>query len=116
LVADINIIKMIYFNDQILPKVKSIDFTEYIALSVFQGTQGSSGYEVDIQAIALDGDRIHVYVYFKEPFIGEVVSEVVTSPLHLVKIRKEGLDGVFVFELIEDGRVIRQTEAMINPD
>ena len=90
-----------------------VDFDTYLIIGVFQGWQGSSGYEVDILAVAQDGPRMLVYADFIEPFPDMVVVDAETSPYQLVKIPKEGLDRNLMFELIVDGVVIQQVEAVI---
>ncbi len=95
-------------------ELSQVDFNKYIVVAVFQGWKPSSGYGVDILAVARIGERIPVYAVFIEPPPDTVVSDVEISPYQLVKIRKDGMDGIFIFELIVNNAVIQQTEISIN--
>ena len=86
-----------------------VDYDHYFVIAVFQGRKGSTGYGVEIQKIIRGGNRIVIHVYFteKEPHLPAAAME--TSPYHLVKISRDGLQGDFQFILNVDGKVkIRQ--------
>jgi hypothetical protein len=89
------------------PWLQTMDYDSYFALVVFQGWQGSGGYSVQIRCISRQDNVVNVYVRFREPRQGEFVNLSVTSPYHLVQVRKvSDWDQEITFNLISDGNKI----------
>ena len=99
---------------QALNELNKIDFDVVIVISVFQGWQSSGGYSLDILAVIQKENHISVYTDFIEPIPGMPQKEEMTLPYQLIKIRKEGLKEILIFELIVDNVVIQQTEIAIS--
>jgi hypothetical protein len=71
-----------------------------LAIAVFQGVKPSGGYSIQIQKITQKSHTIIVITDFEEPQPGIAVPAVVTSPYHLVSVKKSHLwSGIFIFEL-----------------
>lgn len=69
-----------------------LDFEQYFAIAVFRGTQATSGYDTIIERVTRRDNKIVVYVQFWDQTVYYPVRSEVTSPYHLIKVRKD--DGV----------------------
>ena len=76
-------------SSETLAQLKELDFQQYFVIGLYRGSRGSSGYATIIERIARREDKIVVYAQFWEPSPHYVVFDTVTSPYHLVKVRKE---------------------------
>jgi hypothetical protein len=87
-------------------KLDDLDFGEYFALVVYQGIKGTDMYGAEIQHITRQKNTVNIYAHFTErdPSIG--AADIVTSPYHIVKIPKQGLNGKIEFVLYSDGNEI----------
>ena len=54
----------------------------------------------------LNEDTITVFTHFIEPELGRAVGAEVTSPYHLVKVRKNDLEGGFTFALSVESDIL----------
>lgn len=79
-------------NENITPKpeMPKIDFSKEVVVAVFQGEKPTGGYGVEIVKIIEDSAAVNVLVKEKSPGVFCAVPEVITSPYHLVKIKKIG--------------------------
>lgn len=93
--------------------LRKLDFSQSLALVVFQGGKGSGGYKVDILKIVQEGNKLIVYAHFTEPQPGYVVTMANTSPYHVIEVPKNGLQGEISFLLNVDGEVIIQQPKII---
>lgn len=94
-------------------ELHKLEFDQYFAIAVFQGKKGSNMYGVDIQRVIRDENRITVYTHFTERDPQREAGPVVTSPYHIVKVSREGLQGNFDFFLNGDGEVILKVSATL---
>lgn len=80
------------------------DLSTWCLIAVFQGLQGTGGYQIEVQNIQQSGKTIQIYAKFIRPTLTEPVSLGQTQPYHLVRIRKTDLSGQgqFTFVLIDD--------------
>ncbi len=91
-----------------------MDYKADFALVVYQGRKPSSGYNVVIQRITHEGNTINVYVQFTERDPAKPAENVETSPYHLIKIPREGIQGELVFVILADGKeVFRGTDTVM---
>ena len=65
-----------------------------VLVAVFQGQQNTGGYSVEITAIERNGDQLVVRVTFGVPGPGAMVTQVLTSPAHIVSIAAADATGV----------------------
>ena len=79
-------------SQEALDQLAELDFQQYFAIAVFRGRQATSGYDTVIERVARQGDKIVVYTQFWEPRPDQVILTMVTSPYHLIKMRRD--DGV----------------------
>lgn len=93
--------------------LESLNFSDYFAVAAFQGLKDTTMYGVEIQRILRKGNAITIYVHFTErdPSVG--AGAIITSPYHIVKIPRQGLNGKMEFILYADSKeVTRQTYIM----
>ena len=67
-------------------QLREMDFDTYYAIASFLGRQGGSHEGIETERVVRRGDAVSVYVRIGRPGMFEIV----TSPYHLVKVRKEG--------------------------
>jgi len=65
-----------------------------VFVAVFQGQQNTGGYSVQITAIERNGDQLVVRATFGVPAPGAMVTQVLTSPAHVVSIAAADATGV----------------------
>ena len=94
-------------------ELRNLDFNEYFVIAVFQGLKGTNMYGVDIQRVTKSGNTLTIFAHFTErnPELG--AADVNTSPYHLVKVQKNGLQGEFDFFLNVDGQVILKVSSTL---
>jgi len=95
-------------------QLRNLDFDHHFVVAVFQGwrpTLPTPQSGVEVQGISRKEGRITIYAQFYKPVEGYEQKDVVTSPYHLVTMRKgEDMQGEFEFVLNVDGAdVVRQT-------
>jgi len=67
--------------------------SDRVLVIVFQGSQRTGGYTVHVTRIERDGDRLVVHASFSEPGPGAFVTQVLTSPAHVVSIARADAFG-----------------------
>lgn len=72
-----------------------------VLIAVFQGAQRTGGYAIRIDRIERNASRLVVHATFTEPDAGTVVTQVLTSPAHVVSIAKADLPGVTAAVLLD---------------
>jgi len=72
-----------------LDQLAELDFQLYFAIAVFRGTQATSGYDVIVDHVTRRGDKIVIRAQFWEPSPHWEILNEVTSPYHLIKIRRD---------------------------
>ena len=65
-----------------------------VLVAVFQGQQNTGGYSVQITAIERNGDQLVVRATFGVPASDAMVTQVLTSPAHIVSIASADATGV----------------------
>ena len=65
-----------------------------LLVAVFQGQQNTGGYSIQITAIERNGDQLVVRAMFGVPDPGAMVTQVLTSPAHIVSIASADAIGV----------------------
>jgi hypothetical protein len=65
-----------------------------VFVAAFQGGQRTGGYAIRIDRIELDGDRLLVHATFGVPPPGSIVTQVLTSPAHVVSVARRDVIGV----------------------
>jgi len=91
-----------------LGQLAELDFQQYFAIAVFRGTQGTSGYDVIIERVARRGDEIVVYAQFWETSPYYEVTMEVTSPYHLIRVRRDDGESQEI-ELVLHTRMLTPT-------
>ncbi len=77
--------------------VPSVDFNEEMIVAVFAGEKRTGGYEVEIAEIEADRTKRQLRVSYREskPPPDAIVTQVLTQPYHIVKLKKIDLPAVF---------------------
>jgi len=72
-----------------LDRLAELDLGQYFAIAVFRGTQATSGYDVIVERVARQGDKIVIRAQFWEPSPHYAVLDEVTSPYHLISVPRD---------------------------
>lgn len=67
------------------PDLPSVDFGTDMVVCVMLGTCPTFGYAIEVTRVVPDGDRgVCVEVVERAPIAGEITSQVVTQPFHMI--------------------------------
>jgi len=84
------------------PPVPQVDFTRYSVVAVFAWEKPTGGYSVEILSVQTSGyqtqEQLAITVQHRQPEAGDLVTEALTYPYHIIKIPK--IDGRVVFKHI----------------
>jgi hypothetical protein len=94
-------------------ELRKLDFNQYFAIAVFQGLKGTNMYGVDIQQVTKNGNTITIFAHFTERDPELAAASINTSPYHIVKVRKDGLEGELDFFLNVAGEVILKVSSTL---
>ena len=72
-----------------------------VLIAAFQGGQRTGGYTIRIDRIELDGGRLLVHATFGEPPPGSIVTQILTSPVHVVSVARADVVGVRTAVLLD---------------
>ncbi len=72
-----------------------------VFVAAFQGGQRTGGYTIRIDRIERDGERLLVHATFGEPPPGAIVTQVLTSPVHVVSVARVDVVGVRIAVLLD---------------
>ena len=79
-----------FVSQSTLEQLEALDFQLHVAVALFRGLKGSTGYQTIIERIVLLDNRATVYAQFwDEGKGGYPVGAASTSPYHLVKVRRD---------------------------
>jgi len=76
----------------------NVDFNENMVIAVFQGQKPTSGYEIEITKIIERDNEIEVRVKETSPGPNCAADTVITSPHHIVELKKSNKTVKFIFE------------------
>ena len=62
-----------------------VNFSKEIVAAVFLGSRPTGGFSVEILSTRLEGDALIVEYGERRPGRGDIVSQVLTSPFHIVR-------------------------------
>jgi hypothetical protein len=74
-----------------IPPAPAMDFGRELVIAAFQGVKPTGGYSIEITAIKGAGSTINVYLNMVEPLPRDIVTQVFTSPYHIVKVSRDDL-------------------------
>jgi hypothetical protein len=80
-------------------KPTAIDFTRSMAAGAFLGSRPSGGYTVEVTAVQREGGDLVVIYRERKPDPQMMVTQMITSPFHLVRIDRH--DGPVRFRRVE---------------
>jgi hypothetical protein len=63
-----------------------VNFSKEIVAAVFLGSRPTGGFNVEILSTRVEGDALIVEYGERRPGRGDIVSQVLTSPFHLVRL------------------------------
>lgn len=73
-----------------------------VLVAVFEGLQRTGGYAIRIIAIERSGDRLTVRATFTKPPADAIVTQVLTSPAHVVSISTNDAAGLREAVLLDE--------------
>ena len=96
-------------------RMQSLDWGAYFVVIAFQGLKNSTGYGVTIKRIVQQGESIIIHAQFKERRPEEAETDVMTSPVHVVKVKRDKRLAAkeMQFSLLVDGRPVANTSHFV---
>jgi hypothetical protein len=93
------------------------ELEDNIAVAVFQGWKPTDKYGVEVQRVTrASAGEVRLYTHFTEPDPNFEKAPIITSPYHLIRIHREGLQGEVTFILYADGEeLLRETHTIAPP-
>lgn len=67
-------------------QIAKVDLSKYAVIAVLRGLKATSGYEVDIQYVVRQDDKLYVYARIWEPGPGWPSTQAETYPFQIVQI------------------------------
>ena len=64
----------------------AVDFSTSMVAAVFLGTRPTGGYRVEIVGTRLENDQLIIEYIERPPGAGALVTQILTSPFHIVKL------------------------------
>lgn len=89
-----------------------IDLSTFLVIAAFQGRKPSGGYKIEIVSVKRSGYQVYVIANFVTVSPGTPALTMVTSPLHVIKVKKGDLPrkGRVIFALMNtSGGVVAKT-------
>jgi len=81
----------------------------YILICAFQGMKPTAGYDIEITKIERSGDTVTVKLRIREPKPDEITAQVITSPVHIVKVERSALSGAKTFVFVDQNdRILKK--------
>lgn len=77
------------------PPCPNVDFSEKMVICVFMGERPTLGYDVLIERIWVEEERVYVDVVKRSPPKGSMVGQALTYPFMLVSVEKMDVEVVF---------------------
>ena len=81
----------------------AVDFSKEMVAAIFLGTRPTGGYRVEITAARREGQSLVVDYIERRPGADAIVSQALTSPFHIVRLRKH--DGPVTFRSVSPSAV-----------
>ncbi len=95
----------LWFGQQARRELRGLNYDRFLALAAFQGWQIAGGYGAYIDRVTVAGDVVTVHATFTAP-AGDGGGGV-TSPYHLVRVRKPGnWPAAPQYQLLVNGEVV----------
>ncbi|HWR42569.1 protease complex subunit PrcB family protein [Sporomusa sp.] len=103
--------------ENVLSKVKDIDYNKKVVLFAYLGTAPSGGYGVGIEKVVMNGNKMTVTVHTKSPRAGSAVTLAITQPSDYVVLDKTIFDiwgGVDITFVDQNGKVLSKNKLTIS--
>ncbi|MEM7536929.1 MAG: hypothetical protein AAF639_32425 [Chloroflexota bacterium] len=98
---------------------RDIDYHQYFIAALFQGDQGSTGYDIALEQVRRNGHQLSFYAYARSPFVGEATGGA-AEPHQIVQIAREDYDwsGKTEVDVFFNGtqHVLTQTHYLAPPN
>lgn len=91
-----------------LPALEQVDLSRHIVIAAFLGLKPTSGYSIDIIAVAARDDLLEVVVRDRSPAPGEPVRQGFETPYHLVQVDRNVLNLGYVsrYQVVDASGVV----------
>jgi PrcB C-terminal len=66
--------------------VPAVDFSKELVTAVFLGSRPTGGFSVEVVGARVEGDALIVEYVEQRPGRGSIVTQVLTSPFHIVRL------------------------------
>jgi len=108
------------FGSELIPNAQGalggVDLSQEFVIATLQGSKPTGGYSINVSAVSQQNDDVFVRVEIKEPQPGAVLTQMITSPYDVVRVRRADLTprGSLSFHMMgPDGQVLAESQADI---
>ncbi len=77
------------------PDLPNVNFNNEMVIAVFQGSRLTGGYNIEITKIIEEENFVEVYVKETSPSPGDIVTQALTQPYHIVKTKRVDKKVIF---------------------
>ena len=78
---------------------RNVNFNEEMVIGVFMGEKATGGFSIEIIDVLEQKDYIEILIKTDEPDPGQMVTEAITSPYHIIKLKRYDME--FLFNIVE---------------
>jgi hypothetical protein len=86
----------VYLPVEPVPERPEVDFSREMLIAVAMGTHRSGGFDISVQRIAVEDERLMVTVHTSRPPPGAMVGMALTQPLQIVRVERNDEEVVFL--------------------
>lgn len=79
-----------------VPPLPSVDFRRETIVAIFQGSQSTGGYSVDVEAVKEENGELYLDLTFRSPAPGTITTQALTSPWVIVRVLRGGYNVVWL--------------------
>jgi hypothetical protein len=93
-------------------RLDEVDLSTHLVIAAFQGRKNTGGYRIEVVSVKQSRNQVYVIANFVTPTPGKPVLTQMTSPYHVIKVKKADLarKGRVTFTLMNtSGRSVAKT-------
>ena len=99
---------------QALATLQNVDFGQFFVAAIYQGWKPYIDYEITVKNVTHLNDQVIIDASFIGPTPGMELHPITSSPYHVIKISREGIQGKVDFILKSDGQTVIEETHIFN--
>jgi hypothetical protein len=78
---------------------RNVNFNEEMVIAVFMGEKATGGFSIEVVDVLEQKDYVAILIKTVKPDPGQMVTEAITSPYHIIKLKRYDME--FLFNILE---------------